>query len=207
MKARYPIFSIILLSILMSSCAKVFYSPNAKTVAQSHEELAIIPPSVSISASKKVDAESMKEQQRTESLNFQKEIHAWLLKRKSKGQFACNFQSPDDTNALLAQAGFPETPLTTVQMCEILNVDAIIRTNIGLSKPMSEGAAIAVGVLAGASGVTNEVRVNYSINDCSSKELIFSYDHRFSGGLGSSATRLVDDMMRQISKKMPHFVQ
>jgi len=45
-----------------------------------------MPPTVSIAAKKKVDAESIKEQQRTEYLNFQKEIFSWLLKRKMKCQ-------------------------------------------------------------------------------------------------------------------------
>jgi len=71
---------------------------------------------------------------------------------------------------------------------------------------MSDGAAIALALLGGA-GSTNEVRINYTINDCESKKLIFSYDHKYSGGMGSSASRLVDGLMRKISKKMPHFIQ
>ena len=60
-----------------------------------------MPPTVSIGAKKKVDVESTKEQQRTESLNFEKEMFSWLLKRKMKGQFKFDFQEPDYTNAVL----------------------------------------------------------------------------------------------------------
>jgi len=196
----------IILCFIIQSCAKIFYSPQAFTKAKSHETLAILPPTVSIAARRKTDAEAIKEQQKTESLNFQKEMHAWLLKRQMKGQFSCEFQEPDYTNAKLKKAGYPEEPLTTGEICEILKVDGLIKSNFGLSKPMSDGAAIAIAVLGGGSAATNEVRINYTISDCDSKKLIFSYDHKYSGGMGSSTSRLVDALMRKISKKMPHFI-
>jgi hypothetical protein len=192
---------------MLQSCAKIFYSPQAFTKAKSHEILAILPPTVSIAAKRKTDAEAIKEQQKTESLNFQKEMHSWLLKRQMKGQFSSEFQEPDYTNAKLKKAGYPEEPLTTGEICEILKVDGLIKSNFGLSKPMSNGAAIAIAVLGGGSAATNEVRVNYTISDCDSKKLIFSYDHKYSGGIGSSTSRLVDGLMRKISKKMPHFIK
>jgi hypothetical protein len=34
--------------------------------------------------------------------------------------------------------------------------------------------------------------------------MIWNYDHKFSGGIGSSPSRLVDELMRQASKKMPY---
>ena len=70
---------------------------------------------------------------------------------------------------------------------------------------MSNGAAIALAVFGGY-GSTNEVRVNYTISDCQSKKMIFSYDHKYDGGLGSTTSKLVDGLMRKISKKMPHFI-
>jgi len=132
-------------------------------------------------------------------------MHAWLIQRQMKGQFSCQFQDPDYTNAKLKKASYPEEPFTTEEICEILKVDGLIKSNFGLSKPMSNGAAIALAVLGGG-GATNEVRINYTISDCDSKKMIFSYDHKYSGGLGSSTSKLVDGLMRHISKKMPHFI-
>ncbi len=119
-------------------------------MASTHELLAIAPPSVSITAKKNTDAETLKEQQATESISFQKEIYSWLLRRKMKGQFSCDFQSTDDTNALLQQAGYPEKRMTSEQMCEILGVDGLIKTNFALSKPISEGTAVVLTLLVGA---------------------------------------------------------
>ena len=195
---------IVLSAILLSSCAKIFYSPDAYSLAQSHKIFAILPPTVSIAAKKKADPESIKEQQKTESLNFQNEMYSWMLKRKMKGGINQEIQTVETTNALLKRAGYPENPLTTEELCGILAVDGVMSSNYSLSKPMSEGGAIALGLLVGVWGSTNEVHISININDCGNKKLIWNYDHKFSGSVGSSPARIVDALMKQASKKMPY---
>jgi len=202
------ILSLAVISALMfSSCAKIFYSPDAYTLARDQKIIAIIPPAVSIAANKKIDAAAMIEQQKTESINFQKEMYSWMLKRKMQGNIIQEIQEVETTNALLKKAGYPENPLTSAELCSVLGVDGIMTSNYSLSKPMSDGAAVAVALLIGAWGSTNEVIVSLSINDCMNKKLIFNYDHKYSGSLGSSPARLVDALMRQASKKMPYMIQ
>jgi len=197
--------SLVLFSILLlSSCAKIYHSPDADQLANNHKTIAILPPSVSIAANKKTDAEALKEQQKTESLNFQKEMYSWLLRRKMQGRILQEIQDVETTNAKLKKAGYPETILTPSEMCDILGVDGVIGSNYALSKPMSDGAAVAMVLIFGSSGSTNEVRVSLNINDCLNKKLIWNYDHKFSGGIGSSPSRLVDDLMRHASKNMPY---
>jgi hypothetical protein len=188
-----------------TSCAKIYYSPDAKALASKEKIVAIIPPTVSIEASRKIDGESLKEQQRTESLNFQNEMYSWLLKRKSKGKITQEIQDIETTNAILKQHGYPEKLFTSNELCDILGVDGILKSNYSLSKPMSNGTAIALAVLGGFGGATNKVRVQLSMNDCLNKKLIWNYEHRYSGGIGSSPSSLIDDIMRHSSKKMPHY--
>lgn len=190
--------------VLLSSCAKIYYSPDARTLANKQETIAIIPPRISISARKKVDAEAIKEQQKTESLNFQNEIYSWMLKRKMQGKITKEVQEIETTNALLQRAGYPEKPLTTLELCEVLKVDGIMTSNFGLSKPMSDGAAVALGLLVGAWGATNEVKATLSISDCENKKLIWNYEHKLSGGVGSTPARIVDQLMKEASRKMPY---
>ncbi len=194
-------------AIVFSSCAKIFYSPDAYTLAGNQKIIAILPPAVSIAANKKIDAEAMIEQQKTESLNFQKEMYSWMLKRKMQGNITQEIQEVETTNALLKKAGFPGNPLTSAEFCSVLGVDGIMTSNYALSKPISDGAAVAVALLVGVWGATNEVTVSLSVNDCMNKKLIFNYDHKYSGSLGSSPARLVDALMRQASKKMPYMIQ
>ena len=195
---------IVLVAVLFSSCAKIFYSPDAYALAHNQKVIAIIPPSVSIAAKKNVGAEAMKEQQNTESINIQKEMYSWMLQRKMQGKISQEIQEVVTTNALLKKAGYPETPLTTAELCEVLGVDGIMTSNFGLSKPMSDGAAIAEAILSDSRSSTNEVHASLSINDYKNNKLIWNYDYKSSGSLGSSTSKLVDDLMREASLKMPY---
>lgn len=206
MKLIRQILLIGLSLFLLSSCAKIFYSPDAITLANKHQTISIIPPTISIAAHGKVDGEAIKEQQKTESLNFQKEIYAWLLKRKMQGKITKEIQDIETTNAKLKRVGYPENPLTTAEFCEVLGVDGVITSNFALTKPMSEGAAIALSLLVGYSGATNEVNVTLSISDCENKKLIWNYVHNLSGGLGSSPAKIVNLLMKKASRKMPYTI-
>jgi hypothetical protein len=196
---------LIVAAFVLQSCAKVFYAPDARYLASTHKIIAIIPPKVSIAARKKVDAAALIEQQKTESINFQREMYSWMLKRKMQGNILVDIQDVETTNAKLAAAGFQDGKLLTpTDLSKILNVDGVLTSNYSLSKPMSEGAAIALVVLAGWWAPTNEAVASLSIHDSGSEKMIWNYDHRLSSTLGSPA-RLVDELMRQASRKMPYF--
>ena len=204
MKSIKQLSIIVLVAILFSSCAKIFYSPDAYTLAHNQKIIAIIPPTVSIAAKKNIDAEAMKEQQKTGSINFQKEMYSWMLKRKMQGKISQELQDIETTNAKLKKARYPENPLTTAELCEVLGVDGIMTSNYGLSKPMSEGAAIVEAFLVDSRSSTNEVHASLSIIDYSSKKMIWNYDYKSSGSLGSNPSKLVDDLLREASTKMPY---
>ena len=132
-------------------------------------------------------------------------MYSWMLKRKMQGTITVEVQDVETTNAKLANAGFNNGQLLTpIDMCNILGVDGIMTSNYSLSKPMSEGAAIAVALLVGVWGATNEATVSLSINDQSANKMIWNFDHKLSSSLGSQA-RLVDALMRQASREMPYF--
>lgn len=203
MRTLTHLFIVVACFFLITSCAKVFYAPDAYALAYDQENFAIIPPTISIAASKKVDAEAIVEQQKTESLNFQKEMYAWMLKRKMQGRISQEIQETATTNTLLKRAGYPENPYTSAELCEILGVDGLMTSNYALSKPLSEGASVAMAIF-GTEGAANEVRVSISINDCSNKVLIWNYDHKYSGGLDRTHARLVNEMLRDASERMPY---
>ena len=118
MKSNTLLLLIALVALLVSSCAKIFYSPDAYTLAHSQKFIAIVPPTVSITAKKNVSAEAMKEQQNTESISIQKEIYSWMLQRKMQGKISQEIQDVVTTNAILKKAGYPGNPLTTAELCE-----------------------------------------------------------------------------------------
>lgn len=188
----------------LSSCAKVFYSPDAQKLASKEKLLAIAPPKVSIAAKKNVDAESLKTQQMTESTNFQNEMYTWLLQRQMKGLISQKIQEVEVSQSKIQAANPTGKVLTNKEVCDILGVDGIITSNFALAKPMSDGAAVAAAVLIGVWGSTNSVAVTANTYNCSEEKITMSFDHKVSGGLGSNTSSLVDELMRIFSKRMPH---
>ena len=205
MKSKFIPF--VILTVLIMGCAKVYYSPDARSLAGAHKLIAVVPPKVSIAPSKKVDAESLKEQQKTESLNFQKEIYSWLLKRKMQNKIFVEIQDVETTNAKLIKAGANDnTAVDPSEMCEILGVDAIVTSNFSLSKPMSDGGAIALGLLVGVWGASNTATGTVGAFDNKTDKTIWNYSGKLSGTVGSSPAQLIDNMMRYASKSMPYVV-
>ena len=202
---KKSIFLLVVAAFILQSCAKIFYAPDAKSLAMNQKVIAIAPPKVSIAPRKNVEADALIEQQKTESVNFQREMYSWMLKRKMHGTISVDIQDVETTIALLSKAGVNDGKLLTPDdMCQILGVDGILTSNYALTNPMSEGAAIAVGLIAGVWGATNEATASLSIHDSGTNKMIWNYDHKLSSSLSTPA-RLVDDLMRQASRKMPYF--
>jgi hypothetical protein len=170
---KKSIVLLVVATIFLQSCAKVFYTSDARSIASTHKIIAIIPPNVSIAARKKVDGNALIEQQKTESINFQREMYSWMLKRKMQGTIFVDIQDVETTNAKLAAAGFQDTKLLTpADLSKVLNVDGVLTSNFSLSKPMSEGAAIAMAVLVGWWTPTNEAVASLSLHDGGSEKMI-----------------------------------
>jgi len=203
---KKSIFILVTAALILQSCAKIFYTPDARPLAQNQKIIAIAPPKISIAPRKNVDGAALIEQQKTESVNFQREMYSWMLKRKMQGTIFVEIQDVETSIALLSEARVNGGKvLTPNEMCQILGVDGILTSNYSLSKPMSEGAAIALGVIAGVWGPTNEATVSLSIHDSGTNKMIWNYDHKLSSSLSTPA-KLVDALMRQASKKMPYFI-
>lgn len=189
---------------LLTSCARIYNSPDAERLAGKHKIIAVLPPNVSLPAKKNISAEALESQRKTESRQFQKDLTMWLVRRKMQGKINPEVMDVETVNARLQQAGFPDKALSSEELCKAIGADAYLVSDFSLSKPMSEGAAIAVGVLFGAWGPTNEARVSLSMQDCNAGKLIWNYEHRYSGGVGSSSADLVDWLMRSASRNMPY---
>ncbi|MCB0658794.1 MAG: hypothetical protein KDC57_21760 [Saprospiraceae bacterium] len=208
MKNQIKLLTFALIVMTLAGCASIYYAPDADALARRDRHIAVVPPVVSIAASKKIDAASIQEQQRTESVNFQKEMYRWLLRRKMQNAINVEIQDVETTNARLNKsAAYLDGTLEPAQICELLEVDAILTSNYSLSKPMSEGGAIALGVLVGFWGNTNETVATLELHDQRTQKLFWSYHHKLSGSVGSSPAQLVDNLMRRASKKMPYAVK
>ncbi len=198
-------WTVLLLVLLGASCARIYETPDARYLASRHEVIAIVPPKVNITPRKNVDPELLARQEKLEAEIFQREMYSWLLRRKMQGRMFIEVQDVETTNVRLRRAGyFANESLTPAEMCELLEVDGLITSRFALAKPLSEGAAIALGVIFDVWGPTNQTSVYMELHDASTRQVIWNFNHRISGSVGSTSQGLVDDLMRRASKKMPY---
>ena len=169
--------------------------------------LAILPFNVSIDSKrlpKGTTIETLKESQEKTGYDIQNNSYTWFLQRLK--EYTITFQDVDKTNALLKKSNitFDNIALQDKgELCKLLGVDGVISGKATMSKPMSEGAAVAVGLLIGAWGSTNHTTATLTIHDVSGG-LLWKYDYNASGSVGSSAESLTTALMKNASKKFPY---
>ncbi|HNG05865.1 MAG TPA: hypothetical protein PKU98_05140, partial [Saprospiraceae bacterium] len=88
------------------------------------------------------------------------------------------------------------------KICKLLGVDAVISGRSSMSKPMTEIAAVAVGLISGAWGPTNSISNVLTIHDMKAK-LLWKYDHNASGSVLTSPDSLIKSLMKNASRKFP----
>jgi hypothetical protein len=199
----YRLLSILLVCLFLSSCSEILYSPDAYALARNHRTIAIVPPSVSSSLFMEEDAASAEFMKREAALNFQTEMYTHLLKRRLNGKLGVELLDIETTNAKLAQAGYPDTLFTTAQLCNALGVEAILTGHFELTQPHSEEMAIFARFF-GIRLSTNEVYGKLSLKDCAYNKLIWTFDRKSRGSLGSTSSKLVKKLMIKASKELPY---
>ena len=199
-------------ALLGSGCGpKIYQSSAFSSALAKHRKVAILPAEVTMqlrpNEAKKLTQEQIDDLVMKTGYDIQEKMYGWFLRKGEKFQYTVTFQDVTRTNALLKEAGISYNDLKTtdrVKLAKILDVDAVLQDRINMQKPMSEGAAVAVGILVGAWGSTNQVQTTINIHDGKSGDLLWKYDYQAQGSVGSSSTQLVDALMRNASKKFPY---
>lgn len=198
----------LLLMTIFTACGPTIYkAANFDNTKAKIKTLAILPFNVSIDSKrlpKGTTIETLKESQEKTGYDIQSNSYTWFLQRQK--DYSITFQDIDKTNALLNKANitFDNIALQDKgELCKLLGVDGIISGKATMSKPMSEGAAVAVGLLVGAWGSTNKTTTSLTIHDTAGS-LLWKYDYDASGSVGSSAESLTKALMKNASKKFPY---
>lgn len=198
----------ILVTIIILFNINLGYSQNkeAKKIAKTHKIFAILPPDVSIEPNKKVDSLARKKLEKIESLDFQKTLYSYILKRKETAEIIQEIQSIDSTNFYLNKINYPEKNISNEELCSVLGVDGIVITNLYTDDIMSEAAVIAIAILSPGHGLfrTNSIRGAVNLYDCYNKKMIWNYYHKLSGTVGSDTNSLAKSFLYLIAKKLPY---
>lgn len=209
MKKYITLFSV---SVLLFSCGPTIYkAAEFETALAKHKTVAIMPGEVSTklrpNEAKKLSAEQLDDINMKTGYEIQDKMYSWFLRRSGDFNYTVKFQDITKTNSLLKQAGIEYKDLATkdrVELSKILGVDAVLQNRTSMDKPMSDGAAVALGLIVGVWGATNNVQTTINIHDGSTGTLLWKYDYNAQGSVGSSTERLVNALMRNASKKFPY---
>ncbi len=204
--------AVLSLALFCTSCGPHIYLANDfRSYAPNHKTVAILPADVTISMrpnqARNTSAEQMRMLQQQTALDFQSRIYAWLLRRQQQSHYTVNFQDVATTNSLLRKANLTDLDMRTLapqDLAKALGVDAVLTTSVRTTKPMSDGAAVAVGLLVGAWGVTNQANITVDIHEATGGKLLWKYDYVAAGTVGSSAEGMVNALMRNASRKFPY---
>ena len=204
--------TVLFLALLCTSCGPSIYLANDfRTYAPNHKVVAILPASVSIgmrpNQARNTTAEQMRTLQQQTSLDFQSRIYAWLLRRQQQSRYTVDFQDVALTNSILRKANLTDEDMraqSPLDLAKLLGVDAVLTTSVRTTKPMSDGAAVAVGLLVGAWGATNQANITVNIHEATGGKLLWKYDYVAAGSVGSSPEGMVNALMRNASRKFPY---
>lgn len=189
----------------------IYVHPKFYSLAKNHEKIAVLPFSVQIGLRPKeresISDEQLKEMERKEGVAAQNALVSWFLKKQKTKPFDIEFQDVQATNALLNKANIDFNNLanyTPQELSAILGVDAIMGGLIQTTKPVSEGASIAIGVAFGFWGPTNSGNITINLSNAADGTLLWKYDKQLSRGLGSDMNLLMDTLMRKASRQFPY---
>lgn len=215
MNKNYFLIILFLSCTISNAQTHLYENPNFDEIAEGHKMIAIVPFKTQVNLRpkqmKEMSETQLKTLEKSEGEGIQTAMYSWFLKRKKRGDMtSTEVQDPKVTTALLKRNKIDYNNLveyTPHELAEILDVDAVITGEFETNKPMSEGASIALGLLVGFWGRTNTAIVNMSVHDAKDGVLLWNYNKKVNGSLGSSTEDLINTLMRKASRRLSYTKQ
>lgn len=213
--------------VLCGQTKEIYTHPQVDSIAKGHTLLAILPFKVTLRLrrkdAKKLEPEDFERLEKIEGEAVQAALQSYFLKQKEKDSFKVRFQDIEETNAILARAGWTDDSLrlkTPKQICRKLRVNGVISGTAMTNKLLSdEGAAALTALGIGLSvvtamfggtpdwsspGPTNTGHCTIDLHEAKEGKLLWQYETELSRGMGSNANTIINAMMRKASKRFPY---
>ncbi|HKJ42057.1 MAG TPA: hypothetical protein VKA27_08170 [Sunxiuqinia sp.] len=198
-------------SITLYAQTHLYENPNFDEISKNHHVIAIMPFKTTVSLRpkqmKNIKPEQLNRMEKSEGESVQSAMYSWFLKRQKRGKLRVQVQDISTTNALLKRHNITYENMdekTPAEIAKVLGVDAVISGKFETSKPMSEGASVALGLLVGFWGRTNKATMNLFIHNGVDGQLLINYNKGVSGSIGSSTDDLVNILMRKASRRVSY---
>lgn len=148
-------------------------------------------------------AESLREEEKKLSTNMQEGMLTYLLRKSD--DYTVKFQDVSRTNALLKKAGIYDDldAVLADSICKVLGVDAIIKSNWAYEKTGSEAGAIVMALAVGVSKGTGSGALTLQLYGAKDGELAWRFYKEMNESAFSSASELMERMMRKVGRNFP----
>lgn len=200
-----------ILSLSAYSQTHLYENPDFDKIAKEHKIIGIIPFKATVSLRPKqmkdISPEQLQKMEKAEGEGIQTAMYSWFLKREKRGELSVKVQDINTTAAKLKKAGITienYEEYTPKELADVLEVDALIMGTFETTKPMSEGASVALALLVGFYGSTNKAVINLFIYNAFDGTLLVNYNKAVAGSLGSSTDDLVNVLMRKASRRVSY---
>ncbi|SHI93924.1 hypothetical protein [Algibacter luteus] len=210
-KILFSIFTFIFIFNLNAQ-TNLYENPEFDEIAKTHKIIAVVPFKTQVKLRPKqmkdMDDEKLHRLEKAEGEGIQTAMYSWFLKRKKRGKLKnLEVQDPKVTTALLKRKNINYdniTDYTPQELAKLLEVDAVISGEFETNKPMSEGASVALGLVLGFWGSTNSAIVNMSVHNAEDGVLLWNYNKKVRGSIGSSPEDLINILMRKASRRLAY---
>ena len=190
----------------------LYENPDFDNIAKSHKIIAVVPFKTQVKLRPKQMKDMTSDQlgkiERSEGESIQTAMYSWFLKRKKRGDLqSLEVQDPRVTSAKLKKKEIDYENImdfTPQELAEILEVDAVISGEFETNKPMSDGASIVLGALFGFFGSTNSATINMSVHNATDGVLLWNYNKKVNGSIGSNTEDLINILMRKASRRLAY---
>jgi hypothetical protein len=210
MKKLLALF-ILLLSVTNSfsqweTSKQEFKSPKLKELVATAKTVAILPFKANVTYKrmpKGITAENVKDEENKLTTSLQQGMYTYLLRKSSN--YTVSFQDVDRTNALLKKAGlFNDIDAVLADsLCKLLNVDAVIKSTWNYEKTGSEAGAIVMVLAAGINKGVGSGGLTIQMYGAKDGELAWRFYKEMNESAFSSASELMERMMRKVGRNFP----
>ncbi|MGB5461413.1 hypothetical protein [uncultured Eudoraea sp.] len=192
---------------LINAQKNVYESSKFDDLSKDHNVLAIIPFFTHLALEENITKEESKKLEEKEGYAVQDALETYFGLGKKKKKFTVDFQNIKNTNAILAKKNITYNNIDTYtikELCEILEVDAIISGNLDINILISKGIPVEFSFMDYILGDANYGRIGIKISDGKTGKLLWKYENEINKKSGRNTADLIDKMMKRLVRKFPY---
>jgi hypothetical protein len=200
-----PILLLLFLSTLLFSCISIQEIPAVVEISQMHQRIAVLPISATVERKIWMSQEKYLELNRLKSEETQQRVYRYLQFYSRNGSLHAEVMSPEEVNAMLHGAGYPNAALNNNALCSLLQVDALIYGTLQVLEPINEATAMMLNSAnPNFTAITNIVQLNLVLYDAKSATQIWNSEQINQGQMGSIKENMQKQVCRKAVRNLPY---